>query len=369
MKPSFALDFRDGVISLLHRTTRGWQQVGASPLDAPDLGDALTYLRSTALGLSPRGLTTKLVIPNEMILYTQVHAPGPDISKRRKQIRLALEGLTPYKVEDLVFDWWGNGTEVEVAVVARATLAEAEAFAVEHRFNPVSFVGAPETGNFMGEPFFGPSALSATLLTEGEKVDRDQDPVSVMVREYGKTAAPTVPVTARVADAVVPPVVTDPVAAPAMPAAEAPMAPIVKAKVETPAAESVVIPTPEAAKVATPVKAQDPLPDFRAAKAPAQGVAGFDPAKMALDLVDEAPMAVDVSDDSPPPPFNPAPLPPVMAPAAKTQPVAAPPVPTPPVPTLPVPAPPMATPPAGATSGTASQTTAKSVEAETDSDV
>ena len=102
MKPSFALDFRDGVIALLHRTSRGWQQVGSTPVDAPDLGEALSYLRATALGLSPRGVSTKLVIPNEQVLYTQVHAPGPDVAKRKRQIKAALEGLTPYKVDDLV---------------------------------------------------------------------------------------------------------------------------------------------------------------------------------------------------------------------------------------------------------------------------
>ena len=66
------------LIALLHRTSRGWQQVGATAFDAPDLAEALSYLRSTALGLSPRGVSTKLVIPNEQILYTQIHAPGPD---------------------------------------------------------------------------------------------------------------------------------------------------------------------------------------------------------------------------------------------------------------------------------------------------
>ena len=72
MKPPFALDFRDGVVALLHRTSRGWQEVGSTPLDAPDLTEALNYLRATALGLSPRGMTTKLVIPNAQVLYTQV---------------------------------------------------------------------------------------------------------------------------------------------------------------------------------------------------------------------------------------------------------------------------------------------------------
>ena len=358
MKPSFALDFRDGTISLLHRTSRGWQQVGASPLDAPDLADALTYLRSTALGLSPRGLSTKLVLPNEMILYTQVHAPGPDVAKRRRQIKAGLEGLTPYKVDDLVFDWWGSGTEVHVAVVARETLAEAEAFAIEHRFNPVSFVGAPENGSYMGEPFFGPSALSATLLAEGEKVERDQDPVSVLAREFGKSptpdaaAKPTVEAVAATAmlasdSAVVdkgedPAVMSPPLGptAPTAKVASSPSAtdPAPTISAPTISAPSIPVPTEKAVAADQPAPVQkrpDPipakdvpsLPDFGAVKARVQGVSTFDPAAMAIDLVDEAPMAVDVADDLPPP--NVPPLePPVSArttePPVKAAPLVAP---------------------------------------------
>ncbi len=343
MKPSFALDFRDGVIALLHRTSRGWQQVGATPIDASDLTEALSYLRSTALGLSPRGLATKLVIPNEQILYTQVHAPGPEVAKRRKQIKAALEGLTPYKVDDLVYDWWGSGPEVHVAVVARETLAEAEAFAAEHRFNPVSFVAAPDEGSYAGEPFFGPSALAATLLADGEKVERDPEPITVVAREYPKAdfastpsqPAASVPATdGPVTDGPVTdgpgtdgPGTDGPVASPTA-ASEPEPEPLVFGMDEPAAIEQAVAeaspamvdpvevkptetaPAPETVAqapepVAAPtVAADDPLPDFSTARAPAAGATAFDPANMELDLVDEAPMALDVTDEPQEPPVR-----------------------------------------------------------------
>lgn len=167
--------------------------MGSAAFDTPDFAEALGYLRSTALGLSPRGITTKLIIPNDQILYTHVHAPGPELAKRRRQIKAGLEGRTPYGIEDLVYDWSGPGPEVNVAVVARETLAEAEAFAIEHRFNPVSFVGVPEGEAYPGEAFFGQTALSETLLTEGEKVERDQVAVAVIARDFprGEAAAVT----------------------------------------------------------------------------------------------------------------------------------------------------------------------------------
>jgi hypothetical protein len=177
MKPSFALTFADDAIALLHRTSRGWMEIGSVSIDDPKMEASLAYLRGSALGLEPRGMTTKLVIPNSQIKYLTLLAAGPDAASRRAQIRRELEGKTPYAVDDLVFDWWGKGPSVQVAVVARETLVEAEAFATANRLNPLSFVAIPEAGQFGAEPWFGPTALAERLLAPGEKVDRDQDPI------------------------------------------------------------------------------------------------------------------------------------------------------------------------------------------------
>jgi hypothetical protein len=193
MKPTFALDLTRETIGLLHRTPKGWLSIGEVAFDAPDLPEAMDYLRKTALGLSPLGVATKLVLPNSQILYTEVHAPGPSREDKRRQIATALEGRTPYPVEDLVFDWSGKGATVKVAVIARETLAEAEGFAVEHRLNPVSFVAIPEEGTFVGEPWFGPTAASAGILAEDETVDRDREPVAVIHRELPKAEPVAVP--------------------------------------------------------------------------------------------------------------------------------------------------------------------------------
>jgi hypothetical protein len=179
MKPSFALNLTEDGITLLHRTSRGWMDAGSVAFGDPDLGAALDYLRSTARGLSPKGITTKLIIPESQILYLQVDAPGPDDISRRAQIELAIDGRTPYALDELVFDWCGSGPTVTVAVVARETLAEAEGFATEHRFNPVSFVAHPVQG-FDREPFFGTSTLAPSLLASGEQVEPDSAPLVIL---------------------------------------------------------------------------------------------------------------------------------------------------------------------------------------------
>ncbi|AZL60280.1 hypothetical protein EI545_16480 [Tabrizicola piscis] len=183
MKPTFALDLTRDTIALLHRTPKGWLSIGEVAFDAPDLDEALDYLRKTALGLSPMGMATKIILPASQILYTEVHAPGPSREEKRRQIAAGLEGRTPYAVEDLVFDWSGKGAKVKVAVVARETLDEAEGFATTHRLNPVSFVAIPEEGTFVGEAWFGPTAAAATIVASGETVERDRDAVVILQRE------------------------------------------------------------------------------------------------------------------------------------------------------------------------------------------
>ena len=73
------------------------------------IGLVLIYKASSVPNLAQGGLTSKLLIPNSQILYTRVSAPGPDEDSRRAQIRTALEGRTPYDVDDLVFDFVDTG--------------------------------------------------------------------------------------------------------------------------------------------------------------------------------------------------------------------------------------------------------------------
>ncbi|MDP2083690.1 MAG: translation initiation factor 2, partial [Gemmobacter sp.] len=188
MKPSFALTLSHESIGLMHRTPQGWVSIGTVATDDPDLTGALDYLRRTALGLEPQGFATKVVIPNTEILYDVLRAPGPKPAQRRAQIAAALEGRTPYTLDELTFDWSGTGDEVHVAIVARETLAEAEAFATEHGFNPVSFVAIPAPGGFAAEPWFGQTSCAPDLLAPGEKVVRDQDPIRPVQRAPAKAA-------------------------------------------------------------------------------------------------------------------------------------------------------------------------------------
>jgi hypothetical protein len=177
MKPTFALDLTAERIALLHRSGRGWAEVGAVTFGDPELDAAMAVLRATAAEMSPRGITTKLILPDSEILYTRVPVTGATDAARRAEVAAALEGMTPYAVADLAFDIAGaEGGMVEVAAVARETLAQAEGFATQHRLNPVSFVGEA-AGGWPTEPYFGTTSVAAEILGKGGRVTRDTAPV------------------------------------------------------------------------------------------------------------------------------------------------------------------------------------------------
>ncbi len=330
MKPNFALHFTDDSIALLHRTRRGWVEIGTTPFAVDDLPAALAALREKAEALEPAGITTKLVIPNSQIKYLDISAPGPDAAKRRAQIAAGLEGQTPYDVADLVWDHWGKGPAVQVAVLARETLDEAEGFAAANGFNPVSFVAIPDDPAYAGEPWFGPTSHSATILKAGEKVDRDQDPI--------RPATPLVPEAPAEAEAapqpeaapeIQPETAAEPLAVTPEPEPEPepqPVAESAPAPQPEPEPEPEPVPAPQAAAQAeAPLPAMaDSLQDDLAAVVLTEtplSEATVDPAAIAATLApsepptvaqskapsvlnstvpdpDEAPMAIDVSEET-----------------------------------------------------------------------
>ena len=175
MKPDFALTLSFDGISLLRRVSNGWTPVGDVALDADDLRAALADLRSAADAVSPNGGLVKLVIPNEQIKYLSIPDSGQSGDALQQDIRVVLDGATPYQVDDLSFDWSHDSGQIHIAAVANETLDEAEAFAKSHHFDPVSFVAVAPEGQFLGEVFFG-QAASWT----GAAPEKDADAIVVV---------------------------------------------------------------------------------------------------------------------------------------------------------------------------------------------
>lgn len=173
MKPNFALSLSFEGIKLLHRAAGGWREVGEVDVTSDDLAEELAVLRKTAASLEPGGVRSKLLIPSSQIKYLTIDTVGLSEAACRKAAEAALHDATPYEIAELAYDISLDGPKTHVAAVARETLAEAEAFATEHRFHPVSFVTVPGDAPYLGEPFFGPTEGAADLLEADETVEPD----------------------------------------------------------------------------------------------------------------------------------------------------------------------------------------------------
>jgi hypothetical protein len=244
MKPNFALSLSFEGIKLLHRAAGGWREVGEVAVAAEDLAGELAMLRKTAASLEPGGVRSKLIIPSSQIKYLTIETIGLSDAARRKEAEAALENATPYDVSDLAYDISLDGAKTHVAAVARETLAEAEAFATEHRFHPVSFVAVPDEAPYLGEPFFGVTEGANALLESGEEVEPDGIAV-VIVGAVAATLDPQTPT----AEAIEP-------AEPAFeePKSEQPPEPEPSEQKAQPELE----PDPEPTPVPTPVKTSEP---------------------------------------------------------------------------------------------------------------
>ncbi|MBU2983323.1 hypothetical protein KO498_16070 [Lentibacter algarum] len=208
MKPNFALTLSFDGIGLLSRADAGWERVGEVPLDVPDLQAALKVLKESAGELGSEPLHSKLILPDEQIKYLTIVDPQGSDDIQTEAVRHALDGATPYSLDELAYDWASDGKMIHIAAVARETLAEAEGFAVSNGFAPLYFAAKPAQAAFGREPFFGQtqhyqdneSALGA-LETDNEvvtisgiarppEVAPESQPEPELSEAEAKTAAP-----------------------------------------------------------------------------------------------------------------------------------------------------------------------------------
>ncbi|GGB04058.1 hypothetical protein [Allosediminivita pacifica] len=155
MTPSFALSLSSEGVALLRRQPSGWALIDEAGFGGADPDAAISALRTRAEDLSAEGGRVLLVIPDDQIRYLDLADPGGDANTREAAIRTALDGATPYPLDQLVYDWSAAHGRMFAAAVARETLQEAEAFAVQHGFEPLGHVAAPGNDVFAGSVDFG----------------------------------------------------------------------------------------------------------------------------------------------------------------------------------------------------------------------
>jgi hypothetical protein len=153
----FALFLSPEGIALAHRQQAGhWALVAESGLNGDDLGASMAGLKAAATARGGADAPVLLVLPDDQVLYTSFTAPADDAALVEERITEGLDGMTPYAVSELFYDWRAVDMDrVKVAVVAKETLGEATEFASTHGFKSAGFAAMPPDERFPGMPLFG----------------------------------------------------------------------------------------------------------------------------------------------------------------------------------------------------------------------
>lgn len=160
MQPNFAIHFTDEQAQILHLSGKGnWYGIGEAPTDE-DAGaansPAAAVLRQRMARLGGWTVCTKLVIPNSFIWYTTCLVDGQVRDEIAGEVSEHLGATTPFRIDELGFDWYADGDRARIAYVLKQNLAEAEEFAMNWGFNPVSFEADPPANSVFERPaFFG----------------------------------------------------------------------------------------------------------------------------------------------------------------------------------------------------------------------
>ncbi|MEM9427427.1 MAG: hypothetical protein AAGA06_12085 [Pseudomonadota bacterium] len=111
-------------VRLMRRNGEDWVEERVEKIDSPDIEQRLEKLVAPIMDDGP----VMLFLPRDQILYTRVELNAAEDAQ--PQIERALDGRTPYGLDELSFDWEEvDPNTVQVAALARDTLDEAAAFA------------------------------------------------------------------------------------------------------------------------------------------------------------------------------------------------------------------------------------------------
>ena len=133
----------------MRRDAEQWIEIAAEKIDGPDIEDRLALLVQR---VEPWGAVA-LFLPRDQILYDDVSFSAP---ASRDAIGAALEGRTPYALDELQFDYeLTSATTARVAAIARDTLDEARDFADARGLLPGAYSSLATATDFPRCPDFG----------------------------------------------------------------------------------------------------------------------------------------------------------------------------------------------------------------------
>ena len=149
MSERFGFDLDMSAVRLVSWREGRWLEIAVEKIDGADIEERLKSMISR---IDP-AVPVELFLPHDQILYSDISISG---IPTRDQIAAGLEGMTPYALEDLAFDFeiLGPG-KARVAVIAQDTLDEALAFAEARNLKVAGYSSLADPADFPRNPDFG----------------------------------------------------------------------------------------------------------------------------------------------------------------------------------------------------------------------
>lgn len=146
----WGFDLDMSAVRLMRHEGDQWQEVARENIDGPDIEDRLIAM----VGKVRKGTAVHLFLPREQILYTDVKISSENAARR--EIEAAMDGLTPYALDELEIDWVVTAPDTaRVAAIAKETLGEAAAFAEMRGLSVAGYSSLADPEDFPGLPDFG----------------------------------------------------------------------------------------------------------------------------------------------------------------------------------------------------------------------
>ena len=146
----WGFDLDMSAVRLMRHEGDQWQEVARENIDGPDIEDRLIAM----VGKVRKGTAVHLFLPREQILYTDVKISSEKAARR--EIEAAMDGLTPYALDELEIDWVVTAPDTaRVAAIAKETLGEAAAFAEMRGLSVAGYSSLADPEDFPGLPDFG----------------------------------------------------------------------------------------------------------------------------------------------------------------------------------------------------------------------
>ena len=187
MSYRWGFDLDMAAVRLMRREAGHWREIAVEKIDSQDIEERLQALAAQI----DEGAPVDVFLPKDQILYTDLDVTSDETAQ--EEIERAIEGMTPYALEDLAIDWETIAPgKVRVAAIARETLDEAFAFAESRGravsgystlADPADFPRMPDFGGmgFETDEDFGPAVPFTSSRPRSE-------PIAVADKDVGQTS-------------------------------------------------------------------------------------------------------------------------------------------------------------------------------------